>query len=196
MLPFILRELCKWGVLVLLLKTQQWLLNLVWCFTSAREEYPHLGWICLGNGMRNGAEGTTGECHQWRQAGMIFGDKPACKLQWIKRMSWTFCTSWTSCFGCPLSRWMTWEGFFWLIKVVVSNQIPPTTSQDVPCCPSHSFIPSSPFMCPSSPLKATRQGSEDHHGHSMVSSIKPKRYCLALKLSGQPLYAETEGLFR
>lgn len=44
MLPFILRELDKWGFLILVLKTQQWLVKM-W------EEYPHLGWVCLGNGV-------------------------------------------------------------------------------------------------------------------------------------------------
>lgn len=198
MLPFILRELYKWGwFLVLLLKTAVAGED-AWCFTSAREEYPCLGWVCLGNGVvtlcTEQKVPQENAIHEYKQTWYL-GTNQVSGL-WIKRMSWDLlhfldipcCTS--------LIQLHDLRGVFLAGK---SGCFQPEPSNHLTGCPRlsfsslHSFFP---FVCPSSPLKATRQGSEDHHRHSVVGSIKPKGYCLALKLSGQPLYAETEGLFR
>lgn len=168
-------------------------------FHISREEYPCLGWVCLGNGVVT-------LCMEQKvpQENAINEDK----LTWYlgtsqlvscnvlvcgsRKCPGTFCTSWTSCVTYPFSSCITWEGFFWLVKVVVSNQSPPTSSQDVPGCPSHPFIPSFLQCVQAAPWRPPGRA----HRHSVVSIIKPKRCCLALELSGQPLYAETEELIR
>lgn len=52
------------------------------------------------------------------------------------------------------------------------------------------------FCVTKHPTKATSEGSEAYRQHSMVSSFKPRSYCLSLKLNRQPLCTEIERLFR
>lgn len=147
------------------------------------------------------AEVTTGECHLWGQADMTLRDKQPWRLGTSQLVSCsvllcgyrecprTLSTPWTSCAACPLSICMNWEEFFCLVKVVLSNQSPPTTSQVV--LPIPSFLLS---FCVSKQLLEGHQ--EGLWGPLQALCGDPKRSCLALNLSGQTLYAEAEGLFR
>lgn len=111
-----------------------------------------------------GAESTTGECHQWRQADMILGDKPTCKLQcsglWIKRMSWNLLHFMDILCCMSLIQLYNLRGVFLAGK---SGCFQPEPSNHLTGCSRLSFPSFHPFfpsVCPSSTLKATRQGSQ------------------------------------
>lgn len=95
--------------------------------------------------------------------------------------------SWMSLTSCVISSFLSGHNSWF--KLEPSSQL-----TGWPRIPIPSVLLS--FCVTEHPMKATSEGSEAYRQHSMVSSFKPRSYCLSLKLNRQPLCTEIERLFR